>query len=277
MGSIYACLGLALVMIYQSTNHINFAQGEMAMFSTFIAALCLRFGMPYWAAFLATVTFGFVAGFLIERIILRPFKDMPETSIVVVFIGLYIGINAFAGWVFGHDLTPFPSAFPEKGPFATTLISGRELGTIGVVLAVVSALYVFLRFTRVGLAIRASAENPISSRLSGIPVPLMVSLGWGVSSAIGSIAELMVAPVVFLDTNMMGGVLIYAFAAALLGGIDNPWGAVAGGIIVGVVENLAGAYVVGTELKLSVALFVIVGVLLFRPSGLFGRKLVTRV
>ena len=148
---------------------------------------------------------------------------------------------------------------------------------IAVVLAVVCALYAFLRFTRVGLAIRASAENPVSSRLSGIPVSLMVSLGWGVSSAIGFIAGLMVAPIVFLDTNMMGGVLIYAFAAALLGGIDNPWGAVAGGVIVGVVENLAGAYVVGTELKLSVALLVIIGVLLVRPSGLFGRKLVTRV
>jgi branched-chain amino acid transport system permease protein len=277
MGSVYACLGLALVMIYQSTNHINFAQGEMAMFSTFVAAICLKAGMPYGVAFLVTVTFGFVAGFLIERLILRPFKDMPESSIIVVFIALYIGINALAGWVFGHDLTAFPSPFPEKGPFETTLISGRELGTIGVVLAVVCALYMFLRFTRVGLAIRASAENPTSSRLSGIPVSLMVSLGWGVSSAIGSIAGLMVAPVVFLDTNMMGGVLIYAFAAALLGGIDNPWGAVAGGIIVGVVENLAGAYVVGTELKLSVALLVIIGVLLVRPSGLFGRKLVTRV
>jgi branched-chain amino acid transport system permease protein len=277
MGGVYACLGLALVMIYQSTNHINFAQGEMAMFSTFIAAMCLQSGMPYWASFLATVAFGFVAGFAIERIVLRPFKDMPETSIVVVFIGLYIGVNALAGWIFGHELAPFPSPFPEKAPFGTTLISGHELGMIAVVLAVVCALYAFLRFTRVGLAIRASAENPVSSRLSGIPVSLMVSLGWGVSSAIGSIAGLMVAPIVFLDTNMMGGVLIYAFAAALLGGIDNPWGAVAGGVIVGVVENLAGAYVVGTELKLSVALLVIIGVLLVRPSGLFGRKLVTRV
>ena len=277
IGSVYACLGLALVMIYQSTNHINFAQGEMAMFSTFVAALCLRFGIPYWGAFDLTIVFGFVAGFLIERLILRPFKDLPETSIIVVFIGLYIGINALAGWLFGHELRPFPSPFSEKTAFGSALISGRERGTIVVVLAVVCALYVFLRFTRLGLAIRASAESPSSSRLSGIPVSFMISLGWGLSAAIGSIAGLMAAPVVFLDTNMMGGVLIYAFAAALLGGIDNPWGAVAGGVIVGVVENLAGAYVVGTELKLTVALLVIVGVLLLRPSGLFGRKLVTRV
>jgi branched-chain amino acid transport system permease protein len=277
MGGIYACLGLALVMIYQSTHHINFAQGEMAMFSTFIAFLCLKAGLPYWAAFLLTVAFGFAMGFVIERVVLRPLKNAPELSIIVVFIGLFVGINSLAGWIFGHQLETFPSPFPAKAPFGTTLVSSHEIGTIGVVLVVVCVLYAFLRYTRVGLAMRASAENPVSSRLSGIPVSLMLSLGWGLSAAIGAIAGMMVAPAVFLDPNMMGGVLIYAFAAALLGGIDNPWGAVAGGLIVGVVENLAGTYVVGTELKLSVALVVIVGVLLIRPSGLFGRKLVARV
>ncbi len=277
MGGIYACLGLALVMIYQSTHHINFAQGEMAMFSTFIAWLCVKAGMPYWATFLLTVSFGMVLGMLIERVVLRPLKDAPEMSVIVVFIGLFVGINSLAGWIFGHQLETFPSPFPARAPFGTTLISSHELGTIGVALAVVCVLYAFLRFTRVGLAMRSAAENPVSSRLSGIPVSLMLSLGWGLSAVIGAVAGLMVAPVVFLDPNMMGGILIYAFAAALLGGIDNPWGAVVGGVIVGVVENLAGTYVVGTELKLSVALVVIVGVLLVRPSGLFGRKLVTRV
>jgi branched-chain amino acid transport system permease protein len=276
MGGIYACLGLALVMIYQSTHHINFAQGEMAMFSTFIAFLLLKAGLPYWLAALATLAFGFVAGMLIERLILRPLGDVPELSVIVVFIGLFIGINSLAGWTFGHQLEPFPSPFPSK-VFGTTLISGHEFGTIVVVLVVMAVLYGFLRFTKVGLAMRASAENPVSSRLSGIPVSLMLALGWGLSSLIGAVAGLMVAPVVFLEPNMMGGVLIYAFAAALVGGIDNPWGAVAGGLIVGVVENLAGTYVVGTELKLTLALVVIVAVLLVRPSGLFGRKLVARV
>jgi len=276
MGGIYACLGLALVMIYQSTHHINFAQGEMAMFSTFIAFLLLKAGLPYWAAALVTLAFGFVAGFLIERLLLRPLGDVPELSVIVVFIGLLIGINSLAGWVFGHKLEPFPSPFPDKA-FGSTLISGHELGTIGVVVVVMAVLFAFLRFTKVGLAMRASAENPVSSRLAGIPVSLMLSLGWGLSALIGAIGGLMVAPVVFLEPNMMGGVLIYAFAGALLGGIDNPWGAVAGGLIVGVVENLAGTYVVGTELKLTLALVLIVGVLLIRPSGIFGRKLVVRV
>jgi len=277
MGAIYACLGLALVMIYQSTHHINFAQGEMAMFSTFIAFLLLKWGLPYWAAGLITLAFGFVAGFAIERLVLRPLGEVPELSVIVVFIGLFVGINSLAGWIFGHQLEPFPSPFPDKVPGGTTLISGHELGTVVVVLLVMAILYAFLRFTKVGLAMRASAENPVSSRLAGIPVSLMLSLGWGLSALIGAVAGLMVAPVVFLEPNMMGGVLIYAFAAALLGGIDNPWGAVAGGLIVGVIENLAGTYVVGTELKLSLALVLIVGVLLIRPSGIFGRKLVVRV
>ena len=277
MGGIYACLGLALVMIYQSTHHINFAQGEMAMFSTFIAFLLYKWGLPYWAAALATLAFGFVAGFAIERLVLRPLGDVPELSVIVVFIGLFVGINSLAGWIFGHQLEPFPSPFPDKLPGGSTLISGHELGTVAVVLLVMALLYAFLRFTKVGLAMRASAENPVSSRLAGIPVSLMLSLGWGLSALIGAVAGLMVAPVVFLEPNMMGGVLIYAFAAALLGGIDNPWGAVAGGLIVGVVENLAGTYLVGTELKLTLALVLIVAVLLVRPSGLFGRKLVARV
>jgi branched-chain amino acid transport system permease protein len=277
MGGIYACLGLALVMIYQSTHHINFAQGEMAMFSTFIAFLLLKWGLPYWAAALATLAFGFVAGFAIERLVLRPLGDVPELSVIVVFIGLFVGINSLAGWIFGHQLEPFPSPFPDKVPGGTTLISGHELGTVVVVLLVMGILFAFLRFTKVGLAMRASAENPVSSRLAGIPVSLMLSLGWGLSALIGAVAGMMVAPVVFLEPNMMGGVLIYAFAAALLGGTDNPWGAVAGGLIVGVIENLAGTYVVGTELKLSLALVLIVGVLLIRPSGIFGRKLVARV
>ena len=278
MGGIYACLGLALVMIYQSTHHINFAQGEMAMFSTFIAFLLLKAGLPYWVAALATLAFGFVAGFLIERLLLRPLGDVPELSVIVVFIGLFIGINSLAGWVFGHKLEPFPSPFPDKA-FGSTLISGHELGTIGVVVVVMAVLFAFLRFTKVGLAMRASAENPVSSRLAGIPVSLMLSLGWGLSALIGAIGGLMVAPVVFLEPNMMGGVLIYGFAAAVLGGLSSPLGAVVGGFLVGVFENLAGTYIpgVGNELKLPIALALIITVLVVKPAGLLGRPIVKRV
>ena len=138
-------------------------------------------------------------------------------------------------------------------------------------------LYAFFRYTSVGLAMRAAAQNPESSRLVGIRVGWMLALGWGLAAAIGAIAGMMVAPMVYLDPNMMSGILLYAFAAALVGGIDSPGGAVLGGFLVGVLENLLGAYVIGNEIKLSVALVLIIGVLVVRPSGLFGKIHVTRV
>ena len=156
-------------------------------------------------------------------------------------------------------------------------MSAHEVGAIFVALVMVALLFSFFRFTPLGLAMRAAAQNANSSRLVGISVGRMLMLGWGLAGAIGAVAGMMVAPVVFLDPNMMTGVLLYAFAGALIGGIDNPVGAVLGGFIVGVLENLMGSYVVGTELKLTVALVLIVGVLIVRPSGLLGKKIVTRV
>lgn len=277
-GGIYACLALALVMIYQSTGHINFAQGEMATFSTYVAWWCITaLGLPYWAAFAAALVFGFTLGAVAERVLLRPLKNAPELSVVVVFMGLFLVINAMSGAVFGHETRAFPSPFPAGKSLGGSLISPHALGTIGVVLAVVVVLYVFFRFTRVGLAMRAAAQNPVSARLSGIPVSLMLALGWGVAAAIGAVAGMLVAPSIFLDPHVMTGVLIYAFAAALLGGMDNPWGAIVGGVLLGVIENLAGTYLVTPDLKLTVALVVIVAVLLVKPEGLFGRKLTTRV
>jgi branched-chain amino acid transport system permease protein len=140
-----------------------------------------------------------------------------------------------------------------------------------------AVLFVFFRFTSLGLAMRAAAHNPISSRLVGVRVDLMLALGWGIAAALGAVAGMMIAPIVFLDPNMMSGILLYGFAGALLGGIDSPAGAVAGGLLLGVLENLAGAYVVGTDLKLTLALVIIVGVLIVRPSGLFGKTVVSRV
>lgn len=276
-GSIYACIGVALVMIYQSTHSINFAQGEMAMFTTYIAATLIGLGLPYWIAFVCTILIAFAGGFLLERIVLRPLSGRSHLSGVVVSVGLLLIFNSMAGWIFGYSLQSFPTPFPETRPFGLTLFSWHEAGTLFVTIAVVGCLYGFLNFTSIGLGLRAAAQNAVSSKLSGIPVAVMLSLGWGFAAAIGAVAGMMIAPVVFLDPNMMAGVLLYGVAAALLGGIDNPWGAAVGGLLVGVIENLAGAYVVGAELKLSVALVVIVGVMLVRPSGLFGKKVVGRV
>ena len=268
-GGIYASLALALVMIYQSTNHINFAQGEMAMFSTYLAWSMINAGLAYWWAFLLTVAISFITGVVIERIVIRPVERAPVLSVVTVFVALLVIFNSVAGWIFTYTIKTFPSPFPEQPLFGNRYISSHELGAIGITLGVLVVLYLFFRFTPLG--------NATSSRLSGIRVGWMLALGWGLAAAVGAVAGMLIAPIVYLDPNMMSGVLLYAFAAALVGGIDSPFGAVLGGFLVGVLENLIGAYVVGTELKLTVALVLIIGVLVFKPTGLFGRVFVSRV
>ena len=275
-GGIYASLALALVMIYQATHLVNFAQGELAMFATYFAWSLINAGMPYWPAFLLTVVFAFVLGVLIERVIIRPVENAPVLAVVVVFIALLVILNSVAGWIYSYTIKTFPSPFPEE-PIFGKYITSHEGGAIGVTMVVLLLLYLFFRFTPLGLAMRAAAQNPDSARLVGIRVGWMLALGWGLAAAVGGVAGMMVAPIVFLDPNMMGGVLLYAFAAALVGGIDNPAGAVFGGFLVGVLENLLGAFVIGNELKLAVALVLIIGVLVVKPSGFFGKVLVTRV
>ncbi len=276
-GCIYGSVALALVMIYQATHHINFAQGEMATFSTFVAWALIQAGWPYWGAFFFTIAVSFIGGLLVQRIVLRPLEKAPVLTNVIVFIGLLLIFNALSGWIFDHTIKAFASPFPKDAFFATRFFSAHQLGSAGVLLAVLLGLFAFFRFTPIGLAMRAAAQNPDSARLVGIRVSWMLALGWGLAAAIGAVAGMMVAPVVFLDPNMMAGILLYGFAAALLGGIDNPLGAVIGGFVVGVLENLLGAYVIGTELKLTVALVLIVATLTLRPDGLFGKKVVTRV
>jgi branched-chain amino acid transport system permease protein len=275
VGGIYASLALALVMIYQATEHVNFAQGAMAMFSTYVAWALIQAGMSYWIAFFITILLSFAAGIVIERLVIRPIKG-SVLSVVVVFIGLLILFEALAGWIFTYFQQTFPSPFPDIPVYGVNV---QELSVIGVTLVVLIAVFVFFRYTPLGLAMRAAAQNPESSALVGIHVGWMLALGWGLAAAIGAVAGMMVAPKLNLDPNMMGSVLIYAFAGALLGGITSPGGAVIGGFAVGVMENLIGTFVpfVGNELKLTFALILIIGVLVVRPSGLFGQVVVNRV
>ncbi|MFN0301244.1 MAG: branched-chain amino acid ABC transporter permease [Burkholderiales bacterium] len=279
-GSIYAALALALVMIYGATDVVNFAQGEMAMFATYICWTMLNAGMPYWAAFFLTLAIAFSGGVLIERVVIRPVENAPILAIVIVTIGLLVIFNSMAGWIYSYIQKPFPSPFPKEPLRVGGIVFGaHDLGQIGVTLAMLLCIWLFFRFTPLGLAMRAAAQNPVSSRLVGIRVGWMLALGWGLAAMFGAVAGMMVAPIVFLDPNMMAGIQIYAFAAATLGGFTSPLGAVVGGLIVGVVENLVGTYVkfIGTELKFSVALIMIIGVLVLKPSGLFGRVVVKRV
>lgn len=276
-GGIYASVALSLVMIYQATHHVNFAQGEMAMFSTYIALTLIQAGLPYWVAFALTLVISFIIGLLIERVLMRPMANAPVLSSVGVFIGLLLIFNSLAGWIFSYTIKTFPSPFDGGKPLLGGFVSGHELGSTAVTLAVLLLVFAFFRYTKLGLAMRAAAYNPVSSRLVGINVGWVLALGWGLAAAIGAVAGMMIAPIVFLDPNMMSGVLLYAFAGALLGGITNPAGAVLGGFTVGVLENLGGAYLVGTQLKLTLALVIIVATLVVRPAGLFGRTIAVKV
>lgn len=275
-GAIYASLALALVMIFNSTNHINFAQGEMALLSTYFAWTLMAAGLPYWAAFLLTVIVSFAFGVVVERVVIRSFHNAPHLSLVVVFIGLLLTFNALAGWIWGFLLKEFPSPVRNLST-GTPLIGAHELFVVAATLALLVVLYCFFRFTTLGLAMRAAALNPVSARLVGIRVSRMLALGWGLAGALGAVAGMLVAPIVYLDPHMMIGILLYAFASAMLGGLSNPAGAVAGGLLFGVMENLVGTYLIGHELKLTFALVVVIAVLLVRPAGLFGKVTVKRV
>jgi branched-chain amino acid transport system permease protein len=279
-GAIFASLALALVLIYRATDVVNFAQGEMATFTTYIAWTLMNHGLSYWPAFALTLLLAFAGGVAIERVVIRPVENRPDIAIVIVTIGLLIAINGLTGWIWGADVkaveSPFPNGTIEIGGVT---ISEQDIGVFCVCLGTVLVLWLFFRFTTLGLAMRASAVNPGASRLLGVRVGWMLALGWGLAAVLGAVAGLMAAPTAFLDPNMMLIILIYAFAAAVLGGIDNPVGAVVGGLTLGVLVNLLGRYVefVGEELRLPTALAILLAVLVIRPQGLFGHVVVRRV
>jgi branched-chain amino acid transport system permease protein len=282
-GGIYASVALALVIIYRSTGVVNFAQGEMATFTTFIAWTLIDHGLGYWAAFALTLLIAFAGGIALERIVIRPVESAPVLTVVILTIGLFIALNGLMNWIWSAQVRSFPPdrPFPTRTiDVAGVAISIQDIGIIGVSLALVVVLYLLFQHTKLGLGLRASALDPDSSRLVGVRVGWMLALGWGLAALLGAVAGLFTAAAFPpLDPNMMRAVLIYAFAAAVLGGLTSPVGAVVGGLALGVTLNLLSAYVdfIGTQLRLPVALALILGVLLVRPAGLFGRTVVRRV
>lgn len=280
-GAIYALVALAVVMIYQAIDHFNFAQGEMAMFSTYIAWQLMAWGMPFWVVFFITLAVSFAIGAFLELVVFKPIHDAPVLSHIVVFIALLAIFNSLAGAIWDYTIKAFPTPFPTR-PIFGSLIGNHALGMIVVSLILLLIIYLFFRYTSVGLAMRGAAQNPDSARLVGVRVRNMAGLGWGLAATVGAVAGIMVAHAVFLEPNMMLGILLYGFAGAIVGGVDNPGGAVLGGFIVGVLENLVAwfgnviDFPIG-EIKLTIALVFIVGVLMFRPAGLFGRRVVKRV
>jgi branched-chain amino acid transport system permease protein len=278
-GSIYGALALALVLIYRTTGIVNFAQGEMAMFSTFIAWGLLQAGIPLGLAILATLLISLVGGMAIERSLIRPVEGANPLAMVIMTLGLLILLNSAAGWIWGFTNRSFPSLFSDDAvEIAGVRIDVESLGILAIMLGVIGVMFLIFQRTRIGLAMRAVAMNPVSSQLAGIPVGRTLMVGWGLAALVGALAGTLVAPTLFLDVNFMGGVLIYSFAAATLGGLDSPVGALIGGWIIGVTETLAGFYVdpIGSDLKILVPLAIIFVVLLVRPGGLFGSHEVER-
>ena len=285
-GSIYALLALAIVIIYRSTGVVNFAQGEMATFTTFIAWTLVDHGVGYWGAFALTLVIAFVGGIALERTIIRPVEGGPVITTVILTIGLFILIGGLSNWIWKAEVR----AFPPDRPFPTSAweiggvaVSKQDAGILAITVVLVVALYALFQFTKLGLALRASALNPTASRLVGIRVGWMLALGWGLAAALGAVAGLFTAAASPpLDPNMMRPVLIYALAAAVLGGLESPIGAIIGGLTIGVVLNLVVTYDTHVHLDLDrmripIAFLAILIVLLVRPSGLLGRSAVRRV
>ena len=281
-GSLFSILALAIVLIYRSTGVLNFAQGQMAMFTTFITWSALATAMGFWPAFFLTLLAAAAMGAAVERLIVRRVEAMSDLNTLIVALGLFLVFDGLALYIWG----PLPRGF---GPFSIfsgapscvgeVCIGRLSLGILVVAVIIMALLFVLFQRTKFGLAMRATAQNRVASRLVGIPVGRMLSAGWGLAAVVGAVAGILVAQNLGLDTNTMFSVLLFALAAAVLGGLDSPVGAVVGGLAIGVVKNLAGTYVPSSvgSVDLTVAFVLIVLVLMVRPTGLFGRPPQTRV
>jgi branched-chain amino acid transport system permease protein len=279
-GAIFASLALALVLIYRATEVINFAQGEMAMASTFIAYQLILWGLSYWAAFFATLAISFVLGVVIQLVAIRPVQHRSVIAVVIITVGLFILIDGLVTWKWGADLkfmrAPFGNAVYHVG---SVVFSRQDLGVLLVSILSVILLGLLFRYTKLGLGMRAAALRPAAASLVGVRVDAMLAIGWGLAAVLGAVAGMMTEPSQFLQPTMMQPILLYAFAAAVLGGLESPVGAVIGGLMLGVFLNLIGQYVgfATSELRLPIAFGVLLIVLLVKPNGLFGRRQVRRV
>jgi branched-chain amino acid transport system permease protein len=279
-GAVYASLAIALVLIFRTTGILNFAQGEIALYSTYIVWKLTTTGMPVWLAILIAIVISFVGGALIERVVIRPVERSSPLVIVIVTIGMFLAINSLTQLQFGSGQQALPSFYPQHTwrP-GGVLISSNTLALVGVLAVECLLLYVVLQRTKLGLAFRGVASNPESSRLLGVPVGRILMVGWGLAAAVGALAGALVVPTTTgLVPSSMQQILVFAFAAAALGGFDSVFGAVVGGMIVGVADALTIGYVHTLRgIDLLVPFGLILLVLLFRPAGLFGSQRVERV
>jgi branched-chain amino acid transport system permease protein len=279
-GAIFGSLALALVLIYRATEVINFAQGELAMATTYIAYQLTLWGLSYWAAFFVTLVIAFLLGVALQVVLIRPVQHKSVIAVVIVTVGLFILIDGLVTWNWGADLRFMPAPFGNNVYHAGGVaFSRQDIGVLLVSILSVLILWLLFQFTKLGLAMRAAALRPAAASLVGVRVNWMLALGWGLAAVLGAVAGLMTEPTTFLQPTMMQAILLYSFAAAVLGGLESPAGSVIGGLLLGVFLNLTGQYVgfATSELRLPIAFAVLLVVLLMKPTGLFGRKQVRRV
>jgi branched-chain amino acid transport system permease protein len=279
-GSIYAALALALVLVYRSTGLVNFAQGQMAAVSVYIAWSLNSTGVPVGLAVVAAMLVSLVIGALTERLLIRRFEQSDPLVGIVATVAVLICFNGLVSLIWGGAVKGFPSIFGgDVVAIGSVRMTASDVGTVVVLLATVGILQLFFVRTRLGLALRAVADNPTSSSLLGLPVGTLLMVGWGLAALLGGLAGCLVAPAISLQPNMMDSILVYALAAAVLGGLDSPFGAVVAAWIIGIAESLAGSYInfIGADLRIIVPLVLMALVLLVRPQGLFGRAEVERV
>jgi branched-chain amino acid transport system permease protein len=271
-GFVYATVALALVMIWRATRVVNYAQGAMGMFTTYVALFAISHGVTYWLGFVIALGAGFVLGAGIERLVVRPVESRPALNVVILTLGLLIFLEAMAPMIFGGQVKSFPAAFSrvDLSVGGTQLyVSPFDIFVVGAVLLTMVGLLLFFQRTTIGLRMRAAAFGPEIARLLGVRVGRMLMLGWGVAAALGALAGLLIAPSIFLFPNNMDEVLVFGFTGAILGGLDSPIGAVAGGVVVGLGLSYVGGYL-GSDLETIGGLVILIGVLMVRPQGLFA-------
>jgi branched-chain amino acid transport system permease protein len=281
-GSIYALLALSLVVIFRSTGQLNFAQGEIGMVCAFFASTFTLAGLPVWVAILLAMAIGFLINAFVERVVVRPIEKRNPGAVIVALIGVFLAVNQFSAMFWGVDARSLPSPFPTNADsffrIGDAAIRYERVGIIAVLIVVVVLLFLMFNYTKVGLAMRAVANNQESSNLVGIRVGNILILGWGLAGAIAALSAVLLAPSAGLSGTLMLGPFLFASVAAVLGGLDSPVGAVVGGILIGLLKAFLIGYVDWlSDMLFPVLLVVLLAVLLFRPSGLFGTERVERV
>jgi branched-chain amino acid transport system permease protein len=278
-GMIYAAIGLSLVLIWRGTRVLNYAQGGMAMFTAYVALIVINHTGSYWLGFLVALVAGLALGAVLERTVIRPAASKPPLNLVIVTVGLLIFIEGLAGIIYGGSFRSFPPAFSINGLSVGSFALGitrNDIFTAAAVLVAALLLAALFRLTPVGLRMRATAFSPAISRLLGVRVGRMLTLGWALAGLIGALAGMLVTPQTFLYPNSMDQIFVLGFTAAVIGGLDSPAGAVIGGLLLGVVLSYASGYL-GSQLVQIFGLGALLLVLMVRPSGLFSTATARRV